>query len=70
MTDHEVERRLGYTPCICGVLDGSWHSACYKGKTQAQVSAAYKVAFKKAKVHLQTRQAVQIAVVIDKVMKK
>lgn len=56
MTDHEVERALGYTPCVCGVLDGTWHTGCYRGKTQAQIDAAYKTAFKKARAHLKTKR--------------
>lgn len=45
MTDHEVERSLGYTPCVCGVINGTWHSECYRGKTKAQINAGYKRAF-------------------------
>lgn len=52
MTDHEVERALGYTPCVCGVLSGTWHSECYRGKSKAQVEAGYKRAFAEARRYL------------------
>ena len=54
LSDHEVERALGYSPCVCGVLDGTWHSACYKGKTKAQIQAAYKPNMLKARQFLAT----------------
>ena len=57
MTDHEVERALGYTPCVCGVLDGTWHSECYRGKTKTQLAAGHKAALLKAKEHLKDRAA-------------
>jgi len=52
MTDGDVERALGYTPCVCGVIDGTWHSKCYRDKTQEQISAGYKLAFAKARRYL------------------
>lgn len=52
MTDHEVERALGYTPCVCAKLDGTWHPACYRGLTDAQIAAGYKRAFAAARRHL------------------
>ncbi len=52
MTDTEVERALGYTPCVCGVLNGTWHSECYVGKSKPQIRAGYKQAFAKARLHL------------------
>jgi hypothetical protein len=52
MTDTEVERALGYTPCICGVLNGTWHSKCYEGKTSKEIRVGYKNAFANARKHL------------------
>ena len=52
MTDYEVELALGYTPCVCGVIDGTWHSRCYVGKTKEQIAAGYKKAFAAARRHL------------------
>lgn len=52
LTDHEVEMRLGYTPCVCGVIDGTWHPKCYKNKTSAEIKTAYKRAFNIARKHL------------------
>lgn len=56
MTDLEVERALGYTPCICGVIDGTWHDACYRGKSRIGINAGYKLAFTKAREHLKKQQ--------------
>ena len=66
LSDHEVGRMLGYTPCVCGMLDGTWHSRCYRGKTQAQLDAGYKLAFRKARAHLNSMAAVKTANAIDK----
>ena len=52
MTDSEVERRLGYTPCVCGKIDGTWHPQCYSGKTAEQIAAGLKLAFAAARRHL------------------
>lgn len=69
MTDWDVERRLGYTPCVCGVIDGSWHARCYAGKTQEQIEAGYKKAFMKARAYLHTQDAARAAIAIDKAAK-
>ena len=67
MTDYEIERALGYTPCVCGVLDGTWHPACYRGKSSDQILAARKCAISKARGHLkrmardETRRLVEVA---------
>lgn len=55
MTDYEVERALGCTPCVCGDLE-TWHFACYAGKSHADLLAGYKAAMRKARTHLK-RQA-------------
>lgn len=52
MTDHEVERALGYTPCVCAKIDGTWHPECYRGKTKDEIDAGYKRAFAAARRHL------------------
>lgn len=57
MTDHEVERLLGYTPCVCGRINGTWHPECYQGKTQDQIKAGYRRAFAAARRHLKQRAA-------------
>lgn len=61
MTDHKVERALGYTPCVCGVINGTWHDECYRGKTTAQLATGYKSAFDKARVHLKNKHAQEAA---------
>lgn len=60
MTDHEVDRALGYSPCVCGVIDGTWHSRCYHGKTDAELKAGLKRAYANARRHLK-RQAATLA---------
>lgn len=55
MTDYEVEQALGYTPCVCGVIDGTWHPACYLSKTPRQIEAGYKRAFVNARQHLKRK---------------
>jgi hypothetical protein len=70
MTNEEVERILGYTPCVCGVIDGTWHPACYKGLTDEQVKRGYVKAFAKAKVHIKTIRAQQTAAAIFKAERK
>ena len=52
MTDYEVAQRLGYDPCVCGKIDGTWHARCYQGKTKEQIAAGYKRAFAAARRHL------------------
>lgn len=54
MTDLEVDLALGMTPCVCGDCE-TWHQECYRGKTQAEIDAAYKVAYKKARLFLKRR---------------
>ena len=61
MNNTEVERALGYTPCVCGVLDGTWHSECYRNKTKAQINAGYKQAFDGARRHLAAIDAALVA---------
>lgn len=55
MSDYEVDMRLGYSPCVCGVIDGTWHPECYKGKTKEQIAAGYKRAYAAARRHLKKR---------------
>lgn len=61
MSDYEVERALGYTPCVCGKIDGTWHSECYLGKTTGQIAAGYKRAFAAARRHLKNKAAADAA---------
>jgi hypothetical protein len=56
MTEHEVEMALGYTPCVCGVIDGTWHTKCYRGKTKEQIASGYKKAFANARKHLKQQE--------------
>jgi hypothetical protein len=57
MTDYEVAQRLGYDPCVCGKIDGTWHPECYRGKTPEQIAAGYKRAFAAARRHLKAKAA-------------
>ena len=65
MTDHEVERALGYTPCVCAVLDGTWHPRCYRAKTDEQIAAGYRRAFAAARRHLKAERAAQAREAIE-----
>lgn len=67
MTDFEVERELGYTPCVCGKLDGTWHRECYRGKTDEEIAAAYKRAFSKARRYLKTKAATEANALLSRV---
>ena len=66
MTDQEVERALGYTPCVCGQLDGTWHPKCYRGKTNEQIADSYKRAFAAARRHLAKKRAEALRVACGK----
>jgi hypothetical protein len=59
MTDYEVDRALGYSPCVCGVINGTWHSECYRGKTRGQIDAGLRRAYANARKHLKGRAAQQ-----------
>lgn len=53
LSDHDVERLVGQTPCLCGSVE-SWHPECYRGKTDAQIKAGYRTVFAKVRRHLMT----------------
>lgn len=46
MTEWQIDRLLGQTPCLCGRVD-TWHQECYAGKTEKQVEAAYRKVYEK-----------------------
>lgn len=51
MTEQEVDRHLGGTPCICGEVT-FWHPECYAGKTKAEVKDAYRRVYAKIRRRL------------------
>lgn len=57
MTDYEMDRHFGQTPCLCGATD-TWHPRCYRNKTSEQVKDAYRRVYSKLRVSLQTISAV------------
>jgi hypothetical protein len=62
MTEAEIDRALGGTPCVCGDLT-TWHRECYACKTPEQIKAGYVRAYAKARRHLKTireREAAQM----------
>ena len=67
MTEVEIDRLLGGTPCLCGTTD-TWHFACYKGKTPAQATAASKRVYRKIRAKLKAERIEALAKVIDKAM--
>jgi hypothetical protein len=56
LSDSDVERMLGFTPCVCGDLE-TWHFGCYRGKTKEQIADGYKRAFRLARAELKRRLA-------------
>jgi hypothetical protein len=70
VTDHEVEQRLGYTPCVCGMIDGTWHPGCYRGKTDTEIRAGYKRAFANARKHLKQQAQAATAQVLQSFAKR
>jgi hypothetical protein len=57
MTDYEVDMRLGYSPCVCGKIDGTWHPECYRGKTPEQIADGLDRAYAAARRHLKKQAA-------------
>ena len=70
MTDYKVERLLGYTPCVCGNLDGAWHPTCYWGLTKEQIDAGYKRAFAAARRHIKAQVLTDAERIIDTAQEK
>lgn len=67
MTDYEVDRALGYSPCVCGVIDGTWHPECFREKrTKEQRAAAYKRAYAAARRHLKKQAADAASAAMDR----
>ena len=58
MNYHEIDMALGYTPCMCGVIDGAWHVECVKvTRTPSEKKEAYKKAYENARKHLKREAA-------------
>jgi hypothetical protein len=68
MTDSEVERYLGCTPCVCGRLDGTWHRECYLGKTNEQLEAGRKRVFAAARKHIKKQAVIVTSAILDRSM--
>ena len=61
MNYHEVDMALGYTPCMCGVINGTWHAECAKiRRTPSEKKEAYKKAYDNARKYLK-RKALLLA---------
>lgn len=56
MTEFEIDRHFGGTPCLCGEV-GTWHRGCYAGKTKAEIVAAYKGVYRKLRRRIKSRAA-------------
>lgn len=67
MTDYEVGQRLGYDPCVCGNIDGTWHSECYRGKTEDHLVAGHKLAYKAAREHLKRQAEAESKVLLQRI---
>lgn len=55
MTNLEIDRLLGGTPCICGTVD-TWHKECYQGKTHQQIVKAASAAYAKIRRALKAKR--------------
>lgn len=56
MTNFEIDRLLGGTPCICGAVD-TWHQECYQGKTHQQIVKSASAAYAKIRAALKAQRA-------------
>ena len=56
LTDYKVEMLIGQTPCLCGDCE-TWHQDCYRGKSDEQIDAEYRIAYRKARAWIKTRAA-------------
>ena len=70
MNEYEVDRRLGYSPCVCGFLDGTWHPKCYQEKVKDRIGAGKKNAYVVAKRLLKSRVAATVNRAILRAMAK
>ena len=50
MRDHDIDRLLGQSPCLCGATD-TWHQTCFSGKTREQIHADYDRVYAALKKH-------------------
>lgn len=60
MTRDEIDAALGQTPCLCGDCT-TWHFKCYAGKSDAEINAGYRVAYRAARAFLKNRAAIDAA---------
>lgn len=68
MTNFELDRHFGGTPCLCGDV-GTWHPSCYAGKSDAQVAAAYRTAYAWLRARLALERKTTFRAVMNKVTK-
>lgn len=64
LTPEVIDRIIGQTPCLCGDIE-TWHARCYRGKTQEEVTQAYKRAYRIAAKKIRQQQANAAAAAID-----
>ena len=64
-SQHDLDRALGQTPCVCGDID-TWHDACYRGKSQAQINREMKQAYQIARRKFEERASTAALSVIRK----
>lgn len=70
MKDLEVQRALGYTPCVCGDLTGSWHPKCYVKLSRADVEGGMSTAIAKARRVLKRRAGEEASEAIKMLSKR
>jgi hypothetical protein len=65
LSDHEVEREIGQTPCLCGDFE-TWHTRCYAGKCDAQIAKELRSAMLLARKELKRRRVAEAMAAIER----
>lgn len=66
MTPEVINRIIGMTPCLCGSIE-TWHDRCYAGKSQAQINAGYKRAYRIAAEKIKDQAAAEASAAIARI---
>ena len=63
LSDMDIVREIGQTPCICGDLD-TWHPVCYRGKTAEEVRRLARGAMRAARREVARRRSASAEAII------
>ena len=67
LSDHDIEREIGQTPCLCGDFD-TWHPKCYAGKSGEQIKVELAAAMRLARAEVMRRFKAQAGAAIAKAL--